>query len=141
MIPFATMLDCEPMVKMSDWFPPVPLQPVVERPNTLYGFKIIEEPAMEIEKRVQFRFPKSKKRRIRKKWSRRSENWKDVPQSGILMVNGTLFIHPLRMTELRAQLERRVMDGILSTFNTPVDGLRSNTVEPFVVCPNGSEKP
>lgn len=136
MIPFATMLDSEPMVKMSDWFPPVPLHPVVERPNTLYGFKIVEIPAMEIEKRVQFRFPKSKKRRIRKKWSRRSENWKDVPQSGILMVNGTIFIHPLRMTELRAQLEQRVMDGILSTFNPKVHILRSNNVEPVVGGPN-----
>lgn len=37
-------------------------------------------------KLVQFRFPRSKKKRIRKKWSKRPENFREVKQDVILMM-------------------------------------------------------
>ena len=36
---------------------------------------------------VQYRFPASKKRRIRKKWSKRARNWRTVPIGDVVLMD------------------------------------------------------
>lgn len=45
--------------------------------QTLADIKIVSEELLP-KKIVQYRFPRSKKRRIRDKWSKRPENWREV---------------------------------------------------------------
>lgn len=49
--------------------------------------------------RKQFRFPKSKKKRIRAKWSKREENYKYIPK--IYRVGNTIYCHPYYYEKLK----------------------------------------
>lgn len=51
----------------------------------LGDLRIIEAPHMTV--REQVRFPKSRSRRIRKKWSRDPRNWSERPDPTIYFVN------------------------------------------------------
>jgi hypothetical protein len=62
-------------------------------------FKIIESTAM-IE---QFRFPKSRKKRIRKKWAKRPQNWRPDLKKTYVM-GDTVICHPILAAKLRAHL-------------------------------------
>jgi hypothetical protein len=42
----------------------------------------------------QFRFPRSKKKRIRTKWEKRSENWRAVPLDHFIQIGAALYGHP-----------------------------------------------
>lgn len=44
--------------------------------------------------REQFRFPRSKKRRIRKKWTRDPRNWRSVEVDVAYMICGRLVLGP-----------------------------------------------
>lgn len=65
--------------------------------TTLYGLQLFEDPNMPdgCELR-QVRFPRSKKRRIRKKWSKRDRNWKRVPvgEPPIYHIGNNIVAHP-----------------------------------------------
>lgn len=50
---------------------------------TVHGYRLICSDAIGYEHR-QFRFPLSKKRRIRKKWAKRDVNWRTVYKPTIL---------------------------------------------------------
>jgi len=52
-------------------------------------------------KRVQYRFPKSKRRRIRKKWSKDSKNWRIVPDDTIYIMGNRAICHPKMLIELK----------------------------------------
>lgn len=52
----------------------------------------------------QFRFPKSRKKRIRMKWAKRNENWR--PSRKFLMFRGQLICHPVMAALLRKNLPR-----------------------------------
>ena len=54
-------------------------------------------------KRVQYRFPKSKRRRIRKKWSKDSKNWRTIPDDKIYLMGNKAICHPLTLRKLREQ--------------------------------------
>lgn len=41
---------------------------------------------------IQFRFPRSKKKRIRAKWTKNQNNWKDRPK--IVRMGNTILAHP-----------------------------------------------
>ncbi len=45
---------------------------------------------------IQFRFPTSKKKRIRKKWRKNKNNWKSIPSKRILYFKEThtIICHP-----------------------------------------------
>lgn len=58
--------------------------------SAYYGLKIFESPL--IAKRVQFRHPRSRKRRIRRKWAARAENFKDAPTA--YRVGDVVYAHP-----------------------------------------------
>lgn len=42
----------------------------------------------------QFRFPKSKKRRIRRKWAKRTENWRPMTKALFNKNTNEIYIHP-----------------------------------------------
>lgn len=51
-----------------------------------------------------FRRPRSKKKRIRKKWRQRNSNWRPI-RCGYI-VRGVLYIHPVFRKELEAELRK-----------------------------------
>lgn len=54
---------------------------------------------------VQFRFPKSKKRRIRQKWAKRIENYRTTPSKDFKMMGDTLLAHTSMKPVLEAIVE------------------------------------
>ncbi len=66
----------------------------------LNGLRIVESPLCV--KRVQFRFPRTKKRRIRNKWLKREENVRYLP-TAYLAPENTLYCHPAFTQRLRAE--------------------------------------
>lgn len=58
----------------------------------------------------QYRFPRSKKRRIRKKWAKRRSNYKTVavPQTDVYRVGSTIVAHPEIIDRIRAECTRRM---------------------------------
>jgi hypothetical protein len=67
-------------------------------------FEIIETGYREI----QYRFPKSKKRRIRKKWSKRSSNYR--VDDSILVAGNTMYCNPRVAYQLRFEADRIAAD-------------------------------
>jgi hypothetical protein len=51
----------------------------------------------------QFRFPKSRKKRIRAKWAKRTENFR--PSRRALQLGDKLICHPILARRLRAEIE------------------------------------
>ena len=49
--------------------------------------------------RVQYKFPRSKKKRIRKKWAKNPKNWKNVPKLETYQIGDTLIMHPEMLSE------------------------------------------
>jgi hypothetical protein len=47
---------------------------------------------LESQELKQFRFPKSKKKRIRKKWSKRKQNFKYITVQKMLKIGDTIFV-------------------------------------------------
>jgi len=67
--------------------------------NKYGGFKIIESKTLII--RYQYRFPKSKRRRIRKKWKKDQTNWKTKPDPQYYFLNNQIICHPIMAEKLR----------------------------------------
>jgi hypothetical protein len=67
---------------------------------------------------VQYRKPRSKKRRIRRKWSARPSNWRFVPSGKFLVDNSnrTMYAHPDDVEALKRALpkEQKMMERNLS---------------------------
>jgi len=53
---------------------------------------------------VQYRFPRSKKARIRKKWSKKLSNYKPDPQ--VYQINDKLYAHPETVRRLKEVLDK-----------------------------------
>jgi hypothetical protein len=68
--------------------------------SSLCGIRVVvSEAAMQ---KTQFRFPRSKRKRIRKKWAKRDCNYKYTP--GAYMIEGNMLVcHPV----VHAQLVKR----------------------------------
>lgn len=79
---------------------------------TLCGFKIYAVQHMTL--REQFRWPRSKKRRIRKKWARLDRNWRSRPDPNLIFdeVREALYGHPATIEALRHRLARDAADPI-----------------------------
>lgn len=54
--------------------------------------------------REQFRFPRTKKRRIRRKWAKRSKNWRAITNRAFQMPDGSIVCHPVFAAKLRQHL-------------------------------------
>lgn len=60
-------------------------------------------------KRVQFRFPRSKKKRVRAKWAKRECNVRYEPQ--ILQAGNTYFVHPAIYERLAREIDLTPFEG------------------------------
>lgn len=71
------------------------------------GFQLIE--TLHLIDRRQVRFPKSRKRRIRKKWRQRESSWRSVPRMELLVdeARRVIYGHPLALERLRIEAARR----------------------------------
>lgn len=70
--------------------------------NSINGFELIPVPSMC--DRVQVRVPRSKRRRIRRKWSKRTKNWKEIPHSSIWRIGQRIYAHPVVIDRIKAEL-------------------------------------
>lgn len=57
----------------------------------------------------QIRFPRSKKGRIRRKWSRQRKNFGMVPKMTAYMVGGVVYAHPDVIPKLKRAMKRKEM--------------------------------
>jgi hypothetical protein len=57
-----------------------------------------------LQKSIQFRFPKSKTKRIRKKWRKRKENYKFIPMGPYIMNGNTIICSPNDAEKLKEQI-------------------------------------
>ncbi len=71
--------------------------------NNFHGFKITESPTLVI--RYQYRFPKSKRRRIRKKWRKNLDNWRTKVDPQYYFQNNQIICHPEMADKLRKGYE------------------------------------
>lgn len=71
--------------------------------SPLAGYQIIESVTLFV-RREQYRFPRSKRRRIRRKWAKRASNWRLGADPSILVdpANGILYMHPQTAARLRS---------------------------------------
>lgn len=73
------------------------------------GIRIIADPYLPKTRLEQFRFPRSKKVRIRKKWRKNPANWRDVDATGdIYWMDESALVAP----ELWEKLKARFMEPI-----------------------------
>jgi hypothetical protein len=81
-------------------------------------------PCLYFTDRKQFRFPRSKKKRIRKKWAKDKRNWKVVPEYKAVFINGCLYAHPDVLERIRkkvaSKIEVLIMKNAESYINIPV---------------------
>jgi len=59
---------------------------------------------MAVVERIQFRFPRTKNKRKRAKWTQREQNIRYVPR--MFMADGVLFAHPSFRREIEQRMER-----------------------------------
>lgn len=68
-------------------------------------------------KRIQFRYPRSKRLRVRKKWAKNACNFKNIPDTETLFRAGNMIIgHPVAIRKIRdafRQVERDIADNFL----------------------------
>ncbi len=58
------------------------------------GMQVHFNPYLPLFEVVQFRFPKTKKKRIQKKWAKQTHNFRQVPVNNAYVVGNTIIIHP-----------------------------------------------
>ncbi len=69
------------------------------------GFKIFQ--SVHCVERKQFRFPRAKKRRIRKKWANRECNFKYIPRA--YKMDNNLYVHPsIYQQILRTEYDQKI---------------------------------
>jgi len=92
--------------------------------QTFTGYQILESNIMTEYKQV--RFPRSKKKRIQKKWRKRPANYAHVPMQYALKYDNTLLMHPDLARKLEAiilnpkPLKQRTRDQLLRANTFPI---------------------
>ena len=62
---------------------------------SIFGVRVVVSKNIPIDRvRVQYRFPRSKRKRIRKKWREDMKNWKWEERHNAYMFGGTMYVHP-----------------------------------------------
>jgi hypothetical protein len=91
-----------------------PLLPIPGVPFGAVGLRTYSCSYMTDTLRTQIRFPRSKKKRIRRKWAKQVKNWKTetIPKPEVYMVNGTLVAHPEVLKGVCEELNRRMESRI-----------------------------
>lgn len=70
----------------------------------IWGVEVCECPHM-VEGSQQFRFPRTRKRRIRKKWAKDTGNWRRAPMMSVLQLGNRFYCHPVVAAKLRRQIQ------------------------------------
>jgi len=78
--------------------------------------KIITEPRLS--KQVQYRFPIHRKKRVLRKWAKRSCNYRAVPDMKIYKIDNAFVCHPVVANALRQQLTESGHIGCLPILAT-----------------------
>jgi len=73
--------------------------------GVLGGIKVIPNPNMI--KLVQSRFPRSKSKRIRKKWKKDLHNWHSKPSDEVYadMSRGVIYCHPVMFRRIKEEFD------------------------------------
>ena len=80
---------------------------------------IIENMYMCEAEEIQYRFPRSKKARIRKKWARRPQNWKSIARDQVFWVGNKLVCSPSILAKLKAEAIRLIENGVVQFNRQP----------------------
>ena len=87
--------------------------------GTLSQYKMVR--SYQITDRIQVRFPRSKKKRIRKKWAKQEKNFAYFPSKNIWKMGDTLIAHPevieKIMKEITKDMYRREENRIFGINN------------------------
>jgi hypothetical protein len=79
--------------------------------NMLSGIPVIVDHNLPYFKWVQVRFPRSKKVRIRKKWSKQNKNFGAKPlENPIWIIGGRAHMHPATLERLKRKIELENLD-------------------------------
>ena len=76
--------------------------------SNLFGLKLMKSDNLHVIDRVQFRRPKSKKKRMRDKWMRRPENFKHVEKDQCFMCNGMLICSPALFKKITDDVIKKI---------------------------------
>jgi hypothetical protein len=69
--------------------------------DSLYGFQVF--PCHYMFDRKQVKFPRSKKKRMIKKWRKQPKNYKIIPQEKVIQIGNGLHMHPDLYIKLKEQ--------------------------------------
>jgi hypothetical protein len=69
-------------------------------------------------KRVQYRFPKSKRRRVRKKWKNDPKNWRTMPDDKIYIMGNRAICHPLTLRKLNETLSTNNCNNLVRPYGS-----------------------
>lgn len=73
--------------------------------GTFFGFNVIVDPLLPRFKDRQYRFPRSKKKRIRKKWANNDRNFRQVRTDDFFIIGGdTIVCRSEQYVELKKKL-------------------------------------
>jgi len=61
--------------------------------------------------KVQYRFPRSKRKRMRKKWSKQEKNFHYVPSNSVWTIGGMIYVHPQVLNRMRS-MEGAIGDSL-----------------------------
>lgn len=71
------------------------------------GINVVTSAHLPRFKIVQYRFPKTKKKRIQKKWKKQKKNFKQIPINTSYVINGnTLIVHPDDLNKLEHLIQK-----------------------------------
>ena len=73
--------------------------------SSISGYRIVE--SLYLVKPIQVRFPRSKKKRMRKKWAKNPRNFTNKPSNEFLVSGDMIVGHPALVAELRRQMKDR----------------------------------
>lgn len=74
----------------------------------------------------QTRFPKSKKRRIQKKWARNPRNLRTEPDLNSLVLGGDIYCHPIVAQRLRSEMRKHTQEYVDNTAMRSMYGIPFN---------------
>lgn len=74
---------------------------------SLYGIEVLTSKFCTERKSYQFKFPKTKRKRIQRKWAKRPCNLRDKEVPAAFLMQGKLLIHP----DLQDKLEDLLREG------------------------------
>lgn len=69
--------------------------------SILYGLQLIEDKNCGVMVIKQFRFPRSKKRRIRNKWAKQPKNFKAWLEPRAYQIGNKIIAHPALIAQIR----------------------------------------